>query len=240
MASPTKRRKNTFTAPQQVRNLDFFFEKQRQAAASVSQAPAKKPDLGIIMEGLTDEEYARKLSEEWAKEDGKDASRSWGVAKGSKQGVKRRRDHSPAFLISTVESAVDDIGEGRPPETTPDQNIQTTSTASQTPKKTAISLEPTVEWDTLIEEIPFDKDPLSFDPDKYRGIVDKWPARKAPYALLTRAFVLVNSTRSRIKIVDTLVNLIRTLIRLDPESLLAAVCFTLCCLEYLISWDITR
>lgn len=240
MASPTKRRKkNTFTTPQQVRNLDFFFEKQRQAAASVSQAPAKKPDLAIIMEGLTDEEYARKLSEEWAKEDGKDASRSSGMAKGSKQGVKRRRDHSLASVINTVESAVDDIGEGRPPEATPDQNIQTTSTVSQTPKKTAISLEPTVKWDTSIEEIPFDKDPLSFDPDKYKGIVDKWPARKAPYALLVRAFVLVNSTRSRIKIVDILVNLIRTLIRLDPESLLAAVCFTLC-LESLLPWDITR
>lgn len=224
MASPTKRRrKNTSTAPQQVRNLDFFFEKQRQAASSASQALAKKPDLATTTEGLTDEEYAHKLSEEWAKEDGEDVSRSWGVAKGSKQEVKRRRSHSP------------DIGENKPPETTPDQNIQTTSTVSQTPKKTAIYLEPTAEWDTLIEEIPFDKDPLSFDPDEYKSIVDKWPARKAPYALLVRAFVLVNSTRSRIKIVGTLVNLVRTLIRLDPESLLAAVCFTLCCLEPLVS-----
>lgn len=116
MASPTKRkRKNTSTAPQQVRNLDFFFEKQRQAASSASQALAKKPDLATTTEGLTDEEYAHKLSEEWAKEDGEDVSRSWGVAKGSKQEVKRRRSHSPVFVINTVESVADDIGENKPP-----------------------------------------------------------------------------------------------------------------------------
>jgi DNA ligase-1 len=43
------------------------------------------------------------------------------------------------------------------------------------------------------------------------------------YALLTQGFILINSTQSRIKIVDTLVNLLRTIIEGDPESLLPAV-----------------
>lgn len=36
--------------------------------------------------------------------------------------------------------------------------------------------------------------------------------------------MLVNSTQSRIKIVDTLVNLLRTIIEGDPDSLLPTVC----------------
>jgi DNA ligase-1 len=40
---------------------------------------------------------------------------------------------------------------------------------------------------------------------------------------LTRCFILINSTTSRIKIVDTLVNLLRTIIEGDPSSLLPAV-----------------
>ena len=45
----------------------------------------------------------------------------------------------------------------------------------------------------------------------------------ATYALLTRCFVLVSGTTSRIKIVDTLVNCLRLLIEGDPDSLLPAV-----------------
>lgn len=42
-------------------------------------------------------------------------------------------------------------------------------------------------------------------------------------ALLTRCFVLVSGTSSRIKIVDTLVNCLRVIIEADPDSLLPAV-----------------
>lgn len=238
MASPTKRRKkSTSAAPHQGRNLDFFFEKQRQSA-SKPKTPPKGPDLEVTTEGLTDEEYAHNLAEEWAKEDGVAALTSESMVEGSRQGVKRGRSLSPIGTVNVVESFVlDGIGK-KTPETIPDENKQTIPTAPSIPK-TAISIESALESDALIEEMPFDGDPLSFDPDIFKGILDKWPTRNAPYALLTRAFVLVNLTRSRIKIVDTLVNLLRTLIRLDPESLLAAVCFILGCLN-LIPWDITR
>ncbi|KAK8034265.1 DNA ligase I [Apiospora rasikravindrae] len=45
----------------------------------------------------------------------------------------------------------------------------------------------------------------------------------ASYALLTRCFILINGTTSRIKIVDTLVNCLRVIIEADPSSLLPAV-----------------
>lgn len=75
-----------------------------------------------------------------------------------------------------------------------------------------------------LDSVPLDSDPLSFNPDDYKSLADNWPDGKATYGLLTRAFVLVNATRSRIRIVDTLVNVLRILIRLDPSSLLPAVC----------------
>lgn len=230
MASPSKRRrKNTPTTPQQSRNLDFYFRRQRQAPP--------KPNSKAASEGPTGEEYARKLTEEWARED----VAAVGVPEGSRIGVggkKRRRSSSPAVTaleLNGVELPVMDWGKTKgegdvervktPEGTVAEQDKQTILAIPPTPKKTTVTLEAALERDALIEDMPFDKDPLSFDPDLYKGIVSKWPAGKAPYALLTKAFVLVNSTRSRIKIVGTLVNLIRTLIRLDPESLLAAVCF---------------
>jgi DNA ligase-1 len=67
---------------------------------------------------------------------------------------------------------------------------------------------------------------LTFDPAKYiPQLQESWASEggAASYSLLTRCFVLVNSTQSRIKIVDTLVNCIRLLIEADPSSLLPAV-----------------
>lgn len=236
MTSPAKRRKKN-AASQQSRNLDFFFGKQREVAAAAAALPPKKPDFETSTEGLTDERLARKLTEKWAKENEAATPSSAGVVGGSNLGVKRQRSSSlpdanvvePVVVGREVEKKEDNNAWRMETQETEPKNETKEGifTIPPTPKKTAVSLEAALESDTLIEEMPFDKDPLLFDPDVHKDIVDKWPARKAPYMLLTRAFVLVNSTRSRIKIVDTLVNLIRTLIRLDPESLLAAVSYVL-------------
>jgi DNA ligase-1 len=80
--------------------------------------------------------------------------------------------------------------------------------------------------DTVTLTIPFDESPLTFQPSNYVPELQMRWAREgghASYALLTRCFVLVNSTQSRIKIVDTLVNCLRTIIEGDPDSLLPAV-----------------
>ncbi|KAI9823284.1 MAG: hypothetical protein M1832_002508 [Thelocarpon impressellum] len=80
--------------------------------------------------------------------------------------------------------------------------------------------------DTLSSTVPLDEGPLTFEPSRYiQNFQQHWKADggSASYALLTRCFVLVNRTQSRIKIVDTLVNFLRLIIEADPDSLLPSV-----------------
>lgn len=94
-------------------------------------------------------------------------------------------------------------------------------------KKNTLSLQSaTADDDTTTYDIPFDQSPLTFDPQKHIPELKKqWATDNghATYALLTHCFVMVNSTASRIKIVDTLVNTLRVIIEGDPQSLLPAV-----------------
>ena len=106
----------------------------------------------------------------------------------------------------------------------------TTTTASSIPtpaKKNTLSLQSSAGTeDTISLSVPLDQSPLTFDSAKYaQELQSHWAAEggDASYALLTRAFVLANATTSRIRIVDTLVNLLRVLIEGDPQSVLPAV-----------------
>jgi DNA ligase-1 len=95
-------------------------------------------------------------------------------------------------------------------------------------KKNTLSLQSAAaEEDSTSYNVPFDQSPMTFDPQKYIPDLKKqWAQQEGghiTYALLTQGFILINSTQSRIKIVDTLVNLLRTIIEGDPESLLPAV-----------------
>ena len=82
---------------------------------------------------------------------------------------------------------------------------------------------------TSLEEIyaiPLDKDPLQFNPSIDASCATSWFPGKTPYAFLTHSFILINSTRSRLKIVDYLVNTLRVVTHHDPESLLPLVWLT--------------
>ncbi|KAH7929889.1 ATP-dependent DNA ligase [Leucogyrophana mollusca] len=62
-------------------------------------------------------------------------------------------------------------------------------------------------------------DPLTFPINK-----QPWPKEKpAPYAFLVHALVTLSDTRSRIAIINTLTNTLRTLLRYHPSSLLPAL-----------------
>ncbi|KAF9049963.1 ATP-dependent DNA ligase [Panaeolus papilionaceus] len=65
---------------------------------------------------------------------------------------------------------------------------------------------------------PLDIDPVHYDPD-----CQPFPAGNVPYALLTRAFVGLSNTRSRIAIINILTNTLRTIIVKSPTSLLPSV-----------------
>jgi DNA ligase-1 len=226
MGSPAKRRKKNDhnSSNQPVRSLDYFFAKQKEDAAKVitavkdttrDETVEKVETEGQNGSALTDEELARQLQDEWNKE----------YRNGNAAGSNDDLYDDPEKSEATGNDAhkVPENNEPIKSATPPPKTL-----ALALPKqKNTLSLQSTAtEEDTISLTIPFDQSPVEFDPQKYIPDLQKhWAAEggHASYALLTRCFVLVNSTASRIKIVDTLVNLLRTIVAGDPDSLLPAV-----------------
>ncbi|RMD41439.1 hypothetical protein DV735_g3686, partial [Chaetothyriales sp. CBS 134920] len=208
--SPAKRRKKTQAKAVPHRSLDYFFGKQskKQEEDEAGAHRVKEPGANDY-QGLTDEELARKLQQEWNQEDGEGAI-----------DVDVKADLQP----DNVGAAEQDQKQSERAQELLTPRVQDTDNPT---KKDVLGLRSVADTeDEAALNIPFDQSPLEFDPAVYLPELRKhWLAADgdATYALLTRCFVLVNSTQSRIKIVDTLVNCLRTLIEGDPESLLPAV-----------------
>ena len=240
MSTPSKRRKkNDYqSSPQTVRSLDFFFGKQKKESDLKTQdlavpAPTDKEDetkdttsLGFNGSVLSDEELARKLQAEWNNQDedfgnhhdGGHVIRPVGVQSPTVGGSLEAEGSSHG-----KEEAPSMNGGGVPSST---NGGQRDGDAVQSGKNTLSLQSVAVAEDNVTATVPFDESPLTFDPSKYLPELKKvWAAEggDASYSLLTRCFILVNSTQSRIKIVDTLVNLLRTIIEGDPDSLLPTV-----------------
>jgi DNA ligase 1 len=225
MESPTKRRKKNDQKPSQLpeRSIDFFFAKQNDKATQSTrfsetiQATAS-PVTGDGEQHLTDEELARKLHEEWAKEDaGSDIQRSTveDKAPSPSSPALPAKDVPQSGIDEAREYAAEHVEQRRTPEKTAPTKGDVLGLQSLTTAE-----------DTVTLTIPFDENPLTFQPSRYVPELKRHWAKEggdASYALLTRCFVLINSTQSRIKIVDTLVNCLRTIIEGDPDSLLPAV-----------------
>ncbi|KAK7935875.1 DNA ligase I- ATP-dependent (dnl1) [Apiospora marii] len=220
MPSPAKKRKLNNDGKQPSipsRGLEYFFSKQKQNGAVQQQSSTDqangvedaKPD-----EELTDEELARKLQAQWDQED---AQRARDAADPTSQGIAPAPSEPPESSGTSTEHATEPA---KPREVAPVD-------ASNRDKKGTLSLQSVAaSVDTVSESIPFDESPLTFEPSKYVHLLqDHWSSEggDASYALLTRCFILINGTTSRIKIVDTLVNCLRVLIEADPSSLLPAV-----------------
>jgi len=228
MASPAKRRKKNDglgvpTAGAGVRNLDFFFGskggKQKSSEKGVGRVGSgdggENGDRGGVVGGdggageeqnreqrqETDEELARRLHEEW---------NGAGSVDGS--GSRSRGDSGIAVVKEEVVIMRDRDGASGG-----------ASNGKPTPKPTNPPPTSTLGAEAAHATIPLDQDPLKFAPELYTPLIHSFPNSRATYALLTHCFVLITSTRSRIKIVDTLTNLLRLLIISDPPSLLPAV-----------------
>jgi DNA ligase-1 len=215
--TPSKKRKlNDSKSPAPGRSLDYFFGKQKQNLPIQPSTEVKGNDeQGGDGSELTDEQLARKLQAEWNQEetpevkndvDIYDPDQKPGSVDGEATSSTSPEKHDPSS----------DRMEGKP------------SPFSFLPKgKNTLTLQSAGSAeDTISSNIPLDESPLIFDPSKYVSELQRhWAAEggDASYALLTRCFVLVNSTQSRIKIVDTLVNLLRVIIEGDPKSLLPTV-----------------
>lgn len=220
MSSPAKKRKLNSGAKQpaaQPKGLEYFFSKQKQSEV-LNKSNEQDGASSSATVSLTDEELARKLQAEWDQEVANEAAAVRGSQKSQNSTPKTE---GTEVIAETADSDSTPTSTSRPVESTAE-----TTPRKQDAKKT-LALQSTGMADDLITEtIPLDESPLTFDPSKYiKELQEYWAAEggNASYALLTRCFVLVSGTTSRIKIVDTLVNCLRILIESDPSSLLPAV-----------------
>lgn len=214
MSSPAKKRKLNADAKKSsvpARGLEYFFAKQRQNGSS-SNTPSNQDAVQTeqAKESLTDEELARKLQAEWDAEVGDISGQNTPGPEPEGSDADTRRSAIPQ--TSTLLEL--ELPPSHPVvQPVKGKNTLSLSSAAATEDQASVSL-------------PLDESPLTFDPSKYiPQLQASWATEggDASYALLTRCFVLVNGTQSRIKIVDTLVNCIRLLIEADPSSLLPAV-----------------
>lgn len=237
MASPAKRRKikeDSKSSPAGSRNLDYFFGKQKKDAPV---RPTQGGDVGQAESDnaseLTDEQLARKLQEQWDQEAAGLSNRPPEASNGSMSMGNEKVD----TINETVEEAMESESLSIAEQLTdpvhgiitskPSNFLAGTASNPNVTKKNTLTLQSTGSAeDQISSSIPFDESPLTFDPQRYVPDLKKyWMAETgdASYSILTRCFVLVNSTQSRIKIVDTLVNMLRTIIEGDPSSLLPTV-----------------
>ncbi|KAK0764691.1 hypothetical protein N5P37_002157 [Trichoderma harzianum] len=217
MSSPAKKRKLNSGKKQpaaQSKGLEYFFSKQKQpdtlnTSAGEDGAPSSSSAI------LSDEELARKLQAEWNQEVTNDVH----TPSGGQDATPKDKDVGPT--AEAVEDGSTPASASQPEKSPPD-----TTPKKQDAKKTLSLQSAGMADDTVTISIPLDESPLTFDPSKYvKELQEYWAPENgdASYALLTRCFVLVSATTSRIKIVDTLVNCLRVLIEGDPSSLLPAV-----------------
>ena len=208
MSSPAKRRKldsgdKKSSVPS--RGLEYFFSKQRQGNSSSS---AEVTPTVSSTTAQNDEDFARKLQAEFDRE-----------------ALRLSQNSNDVVIKKPSNDSTNDEG---PPQLSVDR---LNDEAKSPPKKVANTLmlqASGITEDTVSSTIPLDESPFTFEPAKYLPrLQESWAGQggEASYALLTRCFVLVNATSSRIKIVDTLVNCVRLIIEGDPSSLLPAVCY---------------
>ncbi|TPX18267.1 uncharacterized protein E0L32_002776 [Thyridium curvatum] len=210
MASPAKKRKlNTDTQKSPGKGLEYFFAKQKQSQVPQAQVDADRSigENSQASHTLTDEELARKLQAEWdneARVSENDASKS----------ITNAVDGELATSSDTTTRS-------------PTPFTKPALVSGKGASKNTLSLQSVAAAeDAVSSSMPLDESPLTFEPSQYVSLLQEhWKAEggDASYALLTRCFVLVSATQSRIKIVDTLVNCLRVLIEGDPSSLLPAV-----------------
>lgn len=220
MPSPAKKRKlnsgsKTPTVP--AKGLEYFFSKQKSSGPSKSEEPSSAGGTSNEVE-LTDEELARKLQAEWNQE----------VAQEELEGESQvqQKDFATQACGETQINKKESLNEDGDLQSD-EVNKTVAPGRSEAALKKTLTLQPTrMAEDSVTYSIPLDESPLTFDTTKYIGsLQEAWAPEggHATYALLTRCFYLINATRSRIKIVDTLVNCLRILIEGDPSSLLPAV-----------------
>ena len=242
MSTPTKRRKtnNHKSSPQTVGRLDFFFGKQKgekapkQQEAKTSLGDGLDEDLDskgnekpeAALRNLADEEYARKLQAEWDEQDRGSATAD-GLAEENSSTVNKTNCNLNFEDGYQAEQRSQNPTKPQTRAIGDDKSAQNEDKNGIQDKRDTLALQSSASAeDAVSSTVPFDENPLTFNTSKYlQDLQRHWAPEGgyASYGLLTRCFILVNSTQSRIKIVETLVNFLRIIIEGDPDSLLPAV-----------------
>jgi DNA ligase 1 len=231
MPSPTKRRKidksASKTSPASSRTLDYFFSKHKKDQTQLTDDTKRCEDPVQDASELTDEQLAKRLQAQWDQESG---SVSLAAGAPSQANLNKECLDTPSTHKRKAEvfynigdaSSLNSGSRGESAGTVANLRTDLEFTSNQT---LTLQSANAVEHNSSTT-VPLDESALTFEPHKYvRDLQKDWATDSgdAFYSLLTKCFVLVNSTQSRIKIVDTLVNLLRTIIEADPSSLLPTV-----------------
>jgi DNA ligase 1 len=234
--SPSKKRR-TQTTPVK-RGVDFFFKKQAEKGQLPPASSNESPPLFVQSDDENGWDSNRRKQEE-------EDERLARELQNMEDRVEFGDDEFARRLVEDYKSLESDTNKktiGKQPSREPqDLNGSKQLPGPSTPIKGAVNmpLESPPQLAKLsinnptsiisLEEIyaiPLDKDPLQFDPATDASCASHWSPQKTPYAFLTHAFILINSTRSRLKIVDYLVNALRVVTYHDPASLLPLVWLT--------------
>ncbi|KAK0564073.1 hypothetical protein OC861_004483 [Tilletia horrida] len=236
--SPSSSKKQKVKEGPKQQSITSFFtspnSKSAPSRSSKESIPAVEPELIQDDDDDDDEKLARRLQAEWDQEIRGQGNPTQSSTSGSKPST-RPVFSSPSSSSSKLHGPSDT------------NNISTTMDAREAAKLSQPSTRPPhlaapslkvaeIDLDALdaaIEAVALADDIFTFDP--YSIDTSVWPHSvpnpkqpgpskpMTPYALLTHAFVLVSSTKSRITITTVLTNLLRVLRVHDPEAMLPTV-----------------
>jgi DNA ligase 1 len=236
--SPAKKRKTDSTPVKH--GIDFFFKKKDQRIQLPTHSNGDEPPIFEDSDDYDDFEVQRRKQEEKDERLARELQSLEGQQELDDEEFARRlaRDYEVADNVADgvkEESAKQDTedlyGDSPIKQQPPDIKAEDTSTYTNSSKpiprlKLAVNDGSSTTSLEEIYSIPLDKDPLQFDPAIDARCAGTWSSQNTPYAFLTHAFILINSTRSRLKIVDYLVNALRVVTHHDPTSLLPLVWLT--------------
>ena len=237
--SPAKKRRTDLTPVK--RGVDFFFKKHVEKNARSTKLSSNADTALMFAESDREDEewevkkrrqeeedelFARELQEMEARREIEDQEFAWRLARDYKAADTVKHENNEPVEYEDLYGDAPPFKPYIPDSEKPDT---TTELLSEGVSGRKITLDNPVT--THLEEIysiPLDKDPLLFFPTTDAQIASAWSSNSAgtPYAFLTNAFILINSTRSRLKIIDYLVNTLRVVIHHDPTSLLPLVWLT--------------
>jgi DNA ligase 1 len=200
MPPPAKRRrKNDFqppTAP--VRSIDYFFNKQKKdyrldsegdcikhGKCAAENAPAPTLSAG---ESLTDEDLARRLQEEWNRQDFDQQEEKHPETSAPVESVANSQDGPSDIPFPSLSASYSAV---------PDEHSN--NDARKPEHKHMLSLQSVTRTeDAATYSIPFDSGPLEFEPDAYiPKLKESWAADggDAAYGLLTSCLSLSTAPR---------------------------------------------